>query len=325
MKHLKLFEQFRLFEDNTNYFEVKDGCNVVYHGGKFMENDPKWLIENQGGIYCTKSLSGAQAWGWVGGVIAKSRWQNLSNSISNRVYEFTIVPGSKMENMHAGGLDSGSMGGLKDERMKYYKDGIIGIANQKIMDRPTNSISAESCLDSEIILFEADKSVSCRVIPFIEVLEHYKNFNLRNYYEVMMDWYKKVRKIVWFGYKNNLLVVDGEHIFDKQTIYQNDWKKVAEFYKNYGRIYEGYLDDLTNSKKYLEDTIGSKNSDPFYTGPEEKAIQKKERVVSEEIDVDKVDAIIEKLANMFIVNYGFGIQNMSSLDEILSISRLKKA
>jgi hypothetical protein len=75
----------------------------------------------------------------------------------------------------------------------------------------------------------------------------------------------------------------------------------------------------------LEDAIGSKNSDPFYTGPEEKAIQKKERVVSEEIDVDKVDAIIEKLANMFIVNYGFGIQNMTSLDEILSISRLKKA
>jgi hypothetical protein len=325
MKHLKLFEQFRLFEDNTNYFEVKDGCNVVYHGGKFMENDPKWLIQNQGGIYCTKSLSGAQAWGWVGGVIAKQRWQNLSNSISNRVYEFTIVPGSKMKNMHAGGLDSSSMGGLKDERMEYYKDGVIGIANQQIMDRPTNSISAESCLDSEIILFDVDKSVSCRVIPFIEVLEHYKNFNLGNRYEAMMDWYKKVRKIVWFGYKNNLLVVDGEHIFDKQTIYQNDWKQVAEFYKNYGRIYEGYLDDLTNSKKYLEDAIGSKNSDPFYTGPEERAIQKKERVVSEEIDVDKVDAIIEKLANMFIVNYGFGIQNMTSLDEILAISKLKKS
>jgi len=313
MKHIKLYEQFRLFEDNTNYFEVKDGCNVVYHGGKFKENDPKWLIQNQGGIYCTKSLSGAQAWGWVGGVIAKSRWQNLSNSISNRVYEFTIVPGSKMENMHAGGLDSNLIGGLKDERMEYYKDGIIGIVNQKIMGRPTNSVSAESCLDSEIILFEADKSVSCRVIPFIEVLEHYKKFNLKNYYEVMMDWYKTVRKIVWYGYRSNLLVVDGEHIFDKQNIYRDDWKKVAEFYKNYGRIYEGYLDDLVG------------DSDPFNTGPEEKEIQKKKRVIPEEIDIKKVDSIIEKLANMFIVYYGFTIQNMSSLDEILALSRLKKS
>ena len=312
MKYLKIYEEFKLFENNSNFFEVKDGCNVVYHGGKFMENNPKWLIEQQGGIYCTKSLSGAQSWGWSGGVISKQKWSQLSNSISSRVYEFTIKPGSKMVSMHAGGLDSNSRGGLKDERNQYYKDGVIGIAYQSIMDRPNNSVNAESCLDSEIILFEAERSVSFRVIPFIEVLQHYEKFNLQNQYEKMMDWYKKVRKIVWYGYKNNSLVVDDQHVFDKSIIYKDDWKKVAEFYKDRGKLYEGYLDDL-------------KNLDPFYTGSEENKIIKKERIISEEIDVDKVDSIIEKLSNMFIFYYGFGIQNMTSLDEILALSKLKKS
>ena len=45
MKYLKIYEEFKLFENNSNFFEVKDGCNVVYHGGKFMENNQKWLIE----------------------------------------------------------------------------------------------------------------------------------------------------------------------------------------------------------------------------------------------------------------------------------------
>ena len=45
MKYLKIYEEFKLFENNSNFFEVKDGCNVVYHGVKFMENNPKWLIE----------------------------------------------------------------------------------------------------------------------------------------------------------------------------------------------------------------------------------------------------------------------------------------
>jgi len=80
------------------------------------------------------------------------------------------------------------------------------------------------------------------------------------------------------------------------------------------RIYEGYLDDLISKNQ---------NSDPFYTGPEENKITKKERVISEEIDIDKVDSIIEKLSNMFMVNYGSGIQNMTSLDEILCLSGLK--
>ena len=316
MKYLKLYEQFRLLENNSDFFEVKDGCNVVYHGGKFFENNPKWLIEQQGGIYCTKSLSGAQNWGWHGGVISKRRWNSLSNSISSRVYEFTIKPGSKMVSEHAGGKDSGSIGGLKDERNQYYKDGVIGIAYRDIMDIPTKSVGAESCLNSEIILFEADKSVSFRVIPFIEVLHHYEKFNLNDQYQKMMDWYKKVRKIVWSGYKTNLLVVDGQHIFDKSNIYRDDWTKVAEFYHRKGKIDEGYLDDLISKNQ---------NSDPFYTGPEENKITQKERVISEEIDVDKVDSIIEKLSNMFMVNYGSGIQNMTSLDEILSLSGLKKS
>jgi len=316
MKYLKLYEEFKLLENSSNFYEVKDGCNVVYHGGKFHENNPNWLIDQQGGIYCSKSLSGAQSWGWDGGVISKRRWNRLSNSISSRVYEFTIKPGSKMKSLHAGGMDSGSEGGLKDERSQYYKDGIIGIAYRDIMDLPTKTVGAESCLDSEIILFAADGPVSFRVIPFTEVLQHYEKFNLKNKCEKMMDWYKKVRKIVWSGYKDNSLVVDDQHIFDKPTIYRDDWKKVAEFYHRKGKIYEGYLDDLTGRDQ---------NSDPFYTGPEENKIPKKTRAISEEIDVDKVDSIIEKLSNMFIVHYGFEILNMTSLDEILSLSGLKKS
>lgn len=315
MKFLKIYEEFKLLENNSNSFEVKNGCNVVYHGGKFMENNPKWLIEQQGGIYCSKSLSGAQSWGWNGGVISKRKWNQLSNSISSRVYEFTIKPGSKMVSIHAGGLDLNSPGGLKGTNKQYYKDGIIGIAHQSIMDKLNNSVNAESCLDSEIILFEAERAFSFRVIPFIEVLQHYEKFNLGNQYEKMMDWYKKVRKIVWYGYKNNSLVVDNQHVFDKSIIYKDDWQKVAEFYKDGGKFYEGYLDDLN----------GGTTRDPFYTGAEENKIIKKERIISEEIDVDKVDSIIEKLSNMFIVYYGFGIQNMTSLDEILALSKLKQS
>lgn len=285
MRHLKAFEGY-LLESSPSTYEVKEGCNVVYHGGKFLNNDPKWLIQEQGGIYCTKSLSGAELWGFYGGVISRREWTTISNSITSRVYEFTIRPGSKMVNLPAGGLDWSSKGGLKDERRDYFKDGVIGLSSQSVMDRPTGSIGAESALDAEIILFESEGDVSCRVVPFAEVLEHYREFDFGGKYQTLMSWYKTVRRIIWLGCKRDLLDDNGVHIFDKERINSSDWEKVSKFYQKSGDSWYG------------EDWI--------------------------DMDKDKVDSAIEKLANTFHVYYGHGIRNMSSLDEVLKLVGLKK-
>lgn len=285
MKHLKAFKGY-LLESSSFTYEVKEGCNVVYHGGKFLNNDPKWLIQEQGGIYCTKSLSGAELWGFHGGVISRREWTSISNSITSRVYEFTIRPGSKMVNLPAGGLDLSSKGGLKDVKRDYFKNGVIGLSSQRVMDRPTGSIGAESALEAEIILFESEGDVSCRVVPFAEVLEHYRKFDLGGQYQNLMPWYKTIRRIIWSGCKRDLLDDSGVHIFDKERIDSSDWGKVSNFYRTSGDLWYG------------EDW--------------------------RDMDKDRVDSVIEKLANTFHVYYSHGLRNMSSLDEVLNLVGLKK-
>ena len=279
-----------LDSEHPSIYKVKEGSNVLYHGGKFDKNDPNWLIDLQGGIFCTKSLSGAQIWGWEEKSSSLfesvlSEREKTSTSISNRVYEFTIKPGSKMYNFGPGGADSGAPGGLKDERENFFKDGIIGLGYKADMNLTTKDCELESSQKREFVLFVADGDVSCRVIPFIEVLEHYKNFNYRDKYQEMMSWYKGIRKVIWYGYKASLLDDSGTHIFDLDNINSRDWEKVSVFY--------------------------------FKSNP-------KHRSYPDDIDIKKCDSIIEKLANTFETRHARMFKAMSSLDEILELCKTTK-
>lgn len=138
----------------------------------------------------------------------------LSIKITRRVYELSIKPGVKMVNHNPGGADSGSHGGLKDERELYTPNGIKGMASKWYMNTPDGEVPdnlpwisrevrltkeeyIDSALRSEVVVF--DRSVcDIRIVPFKELISEYERLgNTNKIYEKLKNDYPVMRNMVW--------------------------------------------------------------------------------------------------------------------------------
>ena len=202
-------ERFTTSEDYIEGHEVyklDEGCGKVYHGGKISPTDLDFLFREQGGVYATKLMTGANNWPTI---LGTKEIGLLSISITKRVYELSIRPGVKMVDDHPGGSDAGSQGGLKDENRLYTPYGIKGMANKWYMNTPDGQIPdnlpknvspeeyVKSALESEVVVF--DRSVcDIRIVPFKELISEYERLgNASQFYEKLKNDYPRMRNMVW--------------------------------------------------------------------------------------------------------------------------------
>ena len=202
-------ERFTTSEDYVNGYEVyklDEGCGKVYHGGKISPTDLDFLFREQGGMYAAKLMTGANNWPTI---LGTREGGLISIMITKRVYELSIKPGVKMVDDNPAGADSGSQGGLKDERRLYTPYGIKGMASKWYMNTPDGQIPAdlpknvspekyvESGLESEVVVF--DRSVcDIRIVPYKELISEYERLgNINGFYKKLKDEYPMMRNMVW--------------------------------------------------------------------------------------------------------------------------------
>ena len=191
-------------------YKVPEGSGKVYHGGKISPTDLNFLFREQGGMYCGKTMIGAN--NWVG--VIPNRQGHNSFRITRRVYELSLKPGTKMIDINPAGLDSGIQGGLLDEKNLYTPKGIEGMAGIVYMVTPDGEIPSdkyfkiyhtqtpkkyiESALASEVVVFDRSSCSNLRIVPFKELLSEYeKQDSDHPNYTQLKEIYPKIRNVVW--------------------------------------------------------------------------------------------------------------------------------
>jgi hypothetical protein len=203
---------------------LTNGNDISYHGG-FITNLES-SINQKGGIYVTRSLSGA--WGF-----------RLTKKPLHRVYEIKIRNNSLFINSSPAGQDHD---GLKNEKEALKPLGIVGMSDKNF--RFNTHEEGEGATGSEGLILDISAVESFRAIPYSELLESLKSYSSGGAYKKMENWYKAIKDAVF----NKYFLDEFNKKYPSDGDYWVDFENLDNFKNSISKIIDDKINSLSDDE-----------------------------------------------------------------------------